>query len=75
MVRDVTGLLSNQVTVTVSTTPWVVELEELLQKFLKTDLPQLSVGEISYLDAVGNGNGRYDVGDLRKWLRENPTGG
>jgi M6 family metalloprotease-like protein len=75
MVRDVTGLLSDQVTVTVSTTPWVVELEQLLQKFLGTDLPQLSVGEISYLDAVGNGNGRYDVGDLRKWLRENPTGG
>ncbi len=28
---------------------------------------------LDYLDEVGNDNGRYDVGDLRKWLRDNPV--
>jgi hypothetical protein len=29
----------------------------------------LSPAELQYLDAVGNHNGRYDVGDLQAYLR------
>jgi len=37
--------------------------------------PALTQPEVNYLDAVGNDNGQYDVGDLRMWLREGPVGG
>ena len=74
-VRDVVGLVSDEVTVSISTTEWVVTLEEILQRFLDTDGSPLSPGEMGYLDEVGNANGRYDVGDLRVWLRESGSGG
>jgi hypothetical protein len=35
-----------------------------------SDDEPLTPGELDYLDSVGNQNGSYDVGDLRKWLRE-----
>jgi len=41
----------------------------LLQEFLKTGLTPLTPEERAYLDSHGNGNGRYDVGDLRAYLR------
>jgi M6 family metalloprotease-like protein len=43
--------------------------ETLLQGFLKTASTPLSSDERAYLDAHGNGNGQYDVGDLRAYLR------
>lgn len=69
-VVDARGSASPPVTIEVAGTgPWSVELGNLLQRFLQAGDP-LSPGEASYLDSVGNDNGRYDVGDLRKWLRE-----
>lgn len=41
----------------------------LLQTFLNTASTPLSGEEIQYLDSRGNGNGQYDVGDLRAYLR------
>ncbi len=43
--------------------------ETLVQRFLETDDTPLTAEERSYLDAHGNGNGEYDVGDLRAHLR------
>ncbi|MGW8267691.1 MAG: M6 family metalloprotease domain-containing protein [Longimicrobiales bacterium] len=41
----------------------------LVQEFLKTGFTPLTPEERAYLDSHGNGNGRYDVGDLRAYLR------
>jgi M6 family metalloprotease-like protein len=71
-VRDSGGNVSNEVSLeVVATSPWVVTLESLLQPFLVSAEEPLTPGERSHLDTVGNGNGRYDVGDLRRWLRDN----
>jgi hypothetical protein len=52
-----------------------VGLDALLQPFLVSGAEPLTPGEVDYLDELGNGIGGYDVGDLRKWLREGaPTG-
>ena len=47
----------------------------LLQPFLGGEATPPTQAELSYLDALGNVNGQYDVGDLRKILREGPVGG
>lgn len=73
-VRDMVGNVSNEVTMELSAPfEWAVTLQSLLQGFLRSPDRPLTQGEQEYLDDVGNANGRYDVGDLRKWLRENPT--
>ncbi len=41
----------------------------LVQSFLGSSAAPLTVGERNYLDRYGNGNGEYDVGDLRAYLR------
>jgi M6 family metalloprotease-like protein len=41
----------------------------LLQSFLGTTAPPLTPQEREYLDAQGNRNGQYDVGDLRAYLK------
>lgn len=70
--RDAEGNVTNSVTLTVSASgEWTVELGSLVQSFLQSGAEPLTPGELDYLDEVGNANGRYDVGDLRKWLREN----
>jgi hypothetical protein len=70
-VRDAAGNLSNEVVVTLSPTiDWVVDVASLLQGFLGSDATPLTYGERVYLDSVGNQNGRFDVGDLRRWMRE-----
>jgi hypothetical protein len=71
-VRDASGDASEPVTVRV-TAPldWVVGEDDLLDPFLAVDSRVLSLPERVHLDELGNGNGRYDVGDLRVWLREN----
>jgi M6 family metalloprotease-like protein len=52
---------------------WLVGEDRLLQSFLRSDVQPLTPGELTYLDYVGNGNGIYDVGDLRAWLRSGST--
>jgi M6 family metalloprotease-like protein len=73
-IRDDRGLDSNQLLVPMTAGAWAVGEDRLLQSFLKSSVEPLSAAETSYLDAVGNGNGRYDVGDLRAWLRAHPGG-
>jgi len=69
-VEDAVGSTSEAITVTVTAPDdWTVTLARLLQRFLQSDEEPLDPGELGHLDDVGNGNGRYDVGDLRKWLR------
>jgi len=51
-----------------------IAVETLLQFFLGGGATALTPAEMAYLDAVGNKNGQYDVGDLRKWLREGGGG-
>lgn len=46
-----------------------VPVSKLLQSFLSTATAPLSSEEVEYLDAKGNGNGLYDVGDLRAYLK------
>jgi M6 family metalloprotease-like protein len=70
-VQDALGQRSDEVSVALSApTTWAVSLEALLQRFLQAGLDPLTPGELAYLDDFGNTNGSYDVGDLRKWLRE-----
>jgi M6 family metalloprotease-like protein len=70
-VQDALGSVSNEIAVSISAPfDWIVGPESLLQRFLVSDDEPLTPGELDYLDSVGNQNGSYDVGDLRKWLRE-----
>jgi hypothetical protein len=46
-----------------------VEEGRLLQPFLRSSDPPLFAEERAHLDQLGNGNGAFDVGDLRAWLR------
>ena len=43
--------------------------QSLLKQFLGTTGTSLTSGEKEHLDSHGNGNGQYDVGDLRAYLR------
>ena len=43
--------------------------ETLVQSFLEGQETPLTPEEMAYLDAHGNDNGEYDVGDLRAYLR------
>jgi M6 family metalloprotease-like protein len=71
-VRDFAGNVSNEVTLTVAaTTPWSADLEALLERFLSPQDHPLTDGEARHLDELGNANGRYDVGDFRRWLNAN----
>ena len=70
-VRDAAGTTSEPVVVALSApVEWSVPLERLLRPFLQDEGDPLSADELLYLDDRGNRNGSYDVGDLRKWLRE-----
>ncbi|HSG09066.1 MAG TPA: M6 family metalloprotease domain-containing protein [Longimicrobiales bacterium] len=73
-VTDAVGLASDQLTVPMTVGEWIVTEARLLQRFLLSGAEPLSAVEASYLDVVGNANGRYDVGDLRAWLRSHPGG-
>ncbi|MFH1762968.1 MAG: hypothetical protein ABIF09_02145, partial [Gemmatimonadota bacterium] len=46
-----------------------VSRSRLAQPFLGTSGSGLSPEEVGYLDLHGNRNGRYDIGDLRAYLR------
>lgn len=71
-VRDASGDESNPVTVQLSAPiEWVVAEASLIEVFLDVRSQALTPGEQVHLDDIGNSNGQYDVGDLRKWLKAN----
>ena len=51
-------------------TQLVVTEQQIVQFFLEPNSEPLSELELAYVDSEGNRNGRLDVGDLRRWLRE-----
>lgn len=70
-VRDAQSVASEPLAVSASSVlAWTVPLDRLLRPFLRDDGETPSPPELEYLDERGNGNGTYDVGDLRRWLRE-----
>ena len=50
----------------------VIPASRLAQAMLRSGGAPLSAAEEALLDREGNGNGRYDVGDLRAYLRRHP---
>jgi immune inhibitor A len=50
-----------------------LSLEQLLSPFVDGGGMLLSQQEAEYLDSIGNQNGQYDVGDLRRYLKEHPS--
>mgnify|MGYP001028588156 FL=1 len=58
-----------QARITLSTQLVVTE-QQIVQFFLEPNSEPLSELELAYVDSEGNRNGRLDVGDLRRWLRE-----
>jgi M6 family metalloprotease-like protein len=51
----------------------VLGLERIAERFLGGGTDDLTDAEIAYLDRVGNADGRYDLGDLVRYLRDHPT--
>lgn len=51
-------------------TDWGITLDELLRPFLDDVGETPSADELLYLDDRGNRNGGFDIGDLRRWLRD-----
>jgi M6 family metalloprotease-like protein len=62
---------SLDVQVPVNIQAFFVEQARLLQTFLGSGEQPLAAEERAYLDAQGNANGAFDVGDVRAWLRKN----
>ena len=52
----------------VSDGPGVAHAPDQVAAELLGDNSALTGAEVHYIDFVGNGNGRFDVGDLRAWL-------
>jgi M6 family metalloprotease-like protein len=72
-VTDSRGASSSRLLVPLTAGAWLVGEDRLLQPFLETGATPLAAAELTYLDYVGNGNGVYDVGDLRAWLQRTPS--
>ncbi|MEQ9399637.1 MAG: M6 family metalloprotease domain-containing protein [Longimicrobiales bacterium] len=68
-VRDARGTLSDALVVPLTAGEWTVSQERLVGALFGTTTEPLTRAEELYLDFLGNGNGRFDVGDLRAWLR------
>jgi immune inhibitor A len=58
-----------EVQVPIAVRAFFVEQERLLQTFLGSAELPLYAEERAHLDQLGNGNGAFDVGDVRAWLR------
>jgi hypothetical protein len=70
-VRDAAGTVSDPLTASAAGwAAWSIDLAALLGPLLEVDGAPLTEARRGYIDAVGNGNGGYDVGDVRRWLRE-----
>ncbi|MFC1639610.1 M6 family metalloprotease domain-containing protein [Gemmatimonadota bacterium] len=61
------SIVGGEAHITVSTA--VVADASLVHAFLGSNVTPLTTEEEEYLDAYGNNNGQYDVGDLRAYLR------
>ena len=48
-------------------------LQRIAERFLSGTDDDLTNEELGYLDRVGNGDGRYDLGDLSLYVRDHPT--
>jgi M6 family metalloprotease-like protein len=68
-VVDAAGVRSGPVDLPVRVGPWTPEEDGLLGGLVEAQPVALDREERAYLDFLGNRNGRYDVGDLRAWLR------
>jgi immune inhibitor A len=65
-IHDV-SIVGGEAHITLSTA--VLAATSLVQAFLGSTVTPLTAEEEEYLDAYGNHNGQYDVGDLRAYLR------
>lgn len=74
-VSDARGTVSPSLVLPLTAGAWQVGEDQLLQSFFGSGATPLSTEEKAYLDFQGNGNGRYDVGDLRAWLRRTSPDG
>lgn len=74
-VTDSRGTSSPELALSLSATAWTAGEDRLLQPFLRSSATPLTSLELAHLDALGNANGRYDVGDLRAFLRRQGTAG
>ncbi len=74
-VEDALGNQSPELLLEMNVQGWSVAVETLLGFFLGGGGVALTSAEQTYLDAKGNVNGGFDVGDLRKWMRESAPGG
>ncbi|HXV86876.1 MAG TPA: M6 family metalloprotease domain-containing protein [Gemmatimonadales bacterium] len=64
-------LADDAATVRLSTT--VLPSTTVIGALLSDPARALSAAERAYLDEAGNRNGRFDVGDVRRYLREHPS--
>ncbi len=66
--QDARGV-SGSVLLPLSVGEFFVTDARLVEPFLAGATPPLTEPEKAHLDGIGNENGRYDVGDVRAWLR------
>lgn len=71
-VRDATGAQSLRSLALALPQPPVLPAARLVQAFTRSGAQPLSAVEQAFLDQQGNRNGRYDVGDLRKYVLAHP---
>lgn len=60
-------------TATLTITTRSIPASALLERYLLTGATDLTAEQEAFLDAVGNRNGVYDLGDLRAYLLDNPA--
>lgn len=69
-VRDAIGLTAESALLIEVDEP-VFPVHQLASPFLLTNVPMSEV-QVRFLDRMGNGNGTYDLGDLRAWVLAHP---
>jgi hypothetical protein len=71
-IRDALAVTTSTA-LSLSVTEPAFSLSSLLQRFVSSPTTPLLPLQERYLDVQGNNNQRYDVGDLRAWLRAHPN--
>jgi M6 family metalloprotease-like protein len=66
-IKDAQGQIGT-VVVPITVGDFVMTLDRALTAFIHSEAVQVNEGEQSILDAQGNGNGFYDIGDLRSFV-------
>jgi M6 family metalloprotease-like protein len=51
-----------------------IPLDRIATTFLTPEASDLTAEETEYLDAVGNANGTFDLGDFRRYVLDHPSG-